>query len=109
MFDAVTELSPLNSKSEAYAALEATVNRLFTDEKIVIGNEAVISSARQNAELVRAISHLRLAIEACEMGVSQDAASSDIERALGAIAELDGISVTEEIVSDIFSKFCVGK
>jgi tRNA U34 5-carboxymethylaminomethyl modifying GTPase MnmE/TrmE len=39
----------------------------------------------------------------------QDAASSDIERALGAISELDGRSVCEEIVSDIFSKFCVGK
>ena len=108
-FDTVIEVSALAGAKDAYNSLLNAVSSLFTDEKIVIGNEAIISSARQNAELTRAISHLRLAIEALEMGISQDATSSDIERALGAIAELDGISVTEEIITDIFSKFCVGK
>ena len=49
------------------------------------------------------------AIEAYESGISTDAASSDVELALGAIAELDGRAVSEEVVADIFSKFCVGK
>ena len=52
---------------------------------------------------------LDFAEDSLNVGFSQDAASSDIERALGAISELDGRSVSEEIVSDIFSKFCVGK
>ena len=82
---------------------------MFCDEKIIIGQDAVISGARQHAALMRCVDFLSAAAEAMELGFSQDAASSDIERALGAISELDGRAVSEEIVSDIFSKFCVGK
>ncbi len=108
-FDAVIKISARNGESEAIEALSAAVNRLFIDEKIVIGQDAVISSARQHGALCRCLDFINAAIESLDMGFSQDAASSDIERALGAISELDGRAVSEEIVSDIFSKFCVGK
>ena len=58
---------------------------------------------------IRTLDFVNLAIDSLKMGFMQDAASGDIERALGAIAELDGRAVSEEVVSDIFSKFCVGK
>ncbi|MBR4835712.1 MAG: 50S ribosome-binding GTPase, partial [Clostridia bacterium] len=108
-FDEIIEISAKENETEAIEKLSATVNRLFTDERLTIGQDAVISSARQHAALARAIDFMSLAIESLSLGFSQDAASSDIERALGAISELDGRSVSEEIVSDIFSKFCVGK
>ena len=82
---------------------------MFTDERLAIGEDAVISSARQHGALSRCLDFLCAAVENLEIGFSQDAVSSDIERALGAISELDGRGVTEEIVADIFSKFCVGK
>ena len=108
-FDAVVKISAKCDEGEAISALSKLVNQLFTDEKIVIGQDAIISSARQHAALARCLDFLSAAAEAMELGFSQDAASSDIERALGAISELDGRAVSEEIVSDIFSKFCVGK
>ena len=108
-FDAVIKISARESADEAISALAKEVDRLFTDERIVIGRDAVIFSARQNAALKRCLDFLSAAIESLELGFSQDAASSDVERALGAISELDGRAVSEEIVSDIFSKFCVGK
>ena len=82
---------------------------MLTDEKIVLGQDAIISSARQHATLTRCLDHIQAAIESLEIGFAQDAVSGDVERAIGAISELDGRSVSEEIVSDIFSKFCVGK
>ena len=42
-------------------------------------------------------------------GFTQDIAGMDMETALMALGELDGRSVSEEIVGDIFSRFCVGK
>ena len=108
-FDAVIKISAKCDESNAISALSALVDKLFCDERLVIGQDAVISSARQHAALTRCIDFLSAAAEAMELGFSQDAASSDIERALGAISELDGRAVSEEIVSDIFSKFCVGK
>ena len=95
--------------SETISLLTETVDSLFTDEKIVIGTDPIISSARQHASLTRSLDFIRAATESLELGFSQDAVSTDVERALGAISELDGRAVSEEIVSDIFSKFCVGK
>ncbi|MBQ7326993.1 MAG: tRNA uridine-5-carboxymethylaminomethyl(34) synthesis GTPase MnmE [Clostridia bacterium] len=108
-FDEVIRISAKCGEAEAVQKLSETVNRLFTDEKIVIGQDAIISSARQHASLSRCLDFVRAAIESLDLGFMQDAASSDVERALGAISELDGRSVSEEIVSDIFSRFCVGK
>jgi tRNA modification GTPase len=109
IFDAIIEISAERGKENAITILSDTVSSLFTDEKISVGNEAVISSARQNASLTRALELVNSAISAYKAGFSADAASSDAERALGAIAELDGRAVSEEVVKDIFAKFCVGK
>ena len=109
IFDAIIEISAERGKEDAITELTDTVSSLFTDEKISVGNDAIISSARQNASLTRALELVNSAITAYRTGFSADAASSDAERALGAIAELDGRAVSEEVVKDIFAKFCVGK
>lgn len=94
---------------EVIARIGALTDSLFTDEKIQIGDGAVISSARQNASLTRASEAMAAAIENLTAGFPQDLVSGDVEQALEAISELDGRAVSEEIVADIFSKFCVGK
>ena len=98
-----------DSAEECLDQIREIVNQRFTDGSIKIGEDAVITSARQFAALHRAEEFIDYAYSALEMGISQDAISSDVERAIGALSELDGKSVSEEIVSDIFSKFCVGK
>lgn len=108
-FDAVIRISAKESEGDAIRLLTEVVNRMFTDERIVAGQDAIISSARQHATLTRCLDYLSCATESLELGFAQDAVSGDVERALGAISELDGRAVSEEIVSDIFSKFCVGK
>ena len=108
-FCEIIETSAKKKEGETLEELSSLVNRLFTDEKITLGRDAVISSARQHAALKRGLDFVILAIESLEMGFPQDAASGDVERALGAISELDGRAVSDEIVADIFSKFCVGK
>lgn len=108
-FENIIEIASEERSAETLEILTREVSRLFTDEKITIGEDAVISSARQNAALVKALSFLDTAAEALRIGLPQDAVSSDVELALGAIGELDGREVSEEVVGDIFSKFCVGK
>ena len=107
-FDSVIEISTQN-RDVAREKISDTINKLFTDEKIVVGSDAIVSSARHNAALTLAREHISYAIDAITCGLSQDMISSDIERALAIIAELDGVAVSDEVVSDIFSKFCVGK
>ena len=108
-FDATLEISADKEREYAIKTLSAKINSMFTDDKISVGSDAIIASTRQNAELSRTYEMLSHAIFAYESGISTDAASTDIEGALGAIAQLDGKAISDEVVSDIFSKFCVGK
>ena len=94
---------------ELIERLTKTTEDLFVDEKIKIGDSAILSSARQNSALKRAAELLNIAIKSLESGFSQDAVAGDIERTLAAVSELDGKAVNEEVVAEIFSKFCVGK
>ncbi len=103
------KISANESPAEAKARLTECITHLFINEKLSVGNDAIISTARQHASLLRARDLLSTAIEALDTGLPQDAVSSDIELALGAISELDGRAVSEEVVGDIFARFCVGK
>ena len=109
LFDKTITTSLKCGDTGAIEALSKAVSMLFTDEKIKVGNDAVVSSARHNAALTRALASVEAAINAYTLGVYTDAAASEVESALSAIAEIDGRAVSEEVVSDIFSKFCVGK
>ena len=57
----------------------------------------------------RALEAVRRALEGLEAGLTPDAVLTDAEEALEALGELTGRTAKEEIVSRIFSRFCVGK
>ncbi len=85
------------------------ISELFTDDKIRIGEDAIISDERQHASLTSAAESLTqgiLAIDACE---PEEIIAANIENALAEVASLDGRAVSEAVVADIFKKFCVGK
>ncbi len=108
-FDATLEISSLTDPDRAIKELGKIVEKLFTDDKISTSSDAVVASARQHAALCAALGFIDSAIGAYDIGISADAAASDIELALGAISEVDGRAVSDEVVADIFSRFCVGK
>ncbi len=109
IFDRVISASAKTGENKLISNLRESVEEMFLDGEITLGEDAIISTARQSAALLRGSELLGNAISALEAGFAQDAVAGDLERVLGAISELDGRAVSEEIVSDIFSRFCVGK
>lgn len=88
-------------------ALAAAVRaKAVTVEPHALGE--VVVGARQFAALSKARTHLQNAVCALD-GFTQDVAGLDMEQALGALEEVDGRTASEEIVNEIFSRFCVGK
>ncbi|MBR5011921.1 MAG: hypothetical protein IKY12_05115 [Clostridia bacterium] len=81
---------------------------MFIDEKIDTAADAIVTNAREFAALTEAIELITDAVQAAKM-LGADTAASDLERAIAVICELDGKAVSENVVSDIFSRFCVGK
>ena len=69
----------------------------------------LLTDARQEDAARRALEAVRRALEALESGITPDAVLTDAEEALDALGELTGRTAREEIVSRIFSRFCVGK
>ena len=70
---------------------------------------SLLTDQRQEDAARRALDALRRGRETLEGGLTPDAALTDVEEALDALGELTGRSAREEIVSGIFSRFCVGK
>lgn len=73
-----------------------------------IASGMIIANARQYAAVSRAKESLENALSAIK-SLTRDMAGLDLEQALGALCEADGREVSEQVVSTIFSKFCVGK
>lgn len=93
---------------EGIPKLEDAVGSLFPRGTTERYGE-LLTNARQAEATTRALEALKRAREALEMGVTPDALLTDVEEAMGALGELTGQSVREDITSRIFQRFCVGK
>ena len=99
----------LCAKEGDVRALIELIEALFIDEKLTLGESAIVASARQKASFDRAIELLNYAIASFEGGFATDVSATVVEEAIGALGEIDGRQVSEQIVGEIFSHFCVGK
>ena len=70
---------------------------------------ALITNARQAAALARAAERCEAALYAAQSGMTPDAVVMDAEGAITALGEITGETVTDAVVTRIFSDFCVGK
>lgn len=111
IFEYTADISAADEYNERNGVdkLKELINSLYIDGEIDYNSRAVLTNARQNASVSRALEYVRAAIRELESGFTSDTAGLDLEAALSELSELDGRRVTEEIVDSIFHRFCVGK
>ena len=68
-----------------------------------------VSDEREADILRRAVKNLESARETIQSNVGIDFVSIDLRTALELFGEITGESVTEDVINEIFSKFCIGK
>ena len=93
---------------EGKEELGRLIGRLFLEGGIDYAAPHIVNE-RQYSQIGRFITSLSSALSALDSGQTQDIACLDLEDALSALSELDGREVNDDIVGEIFSKFCVGK
>jgi tRNA modification GTPase len=83
----------------------------FAESAKIASNEtsAVVTSRRHQASLLHAKEGLESAIDSLKKKASNEFVAVDLRTALDALGEIIGEVTTEEILNDIFSKFCIGK
>jgi len=99
------EISAKNG--DGCAALDEWVRQQFSVEDT--SAEGLITSVQQSGRLTEGQRHIRRAIDALEQGFTPDMASLDITEAAAAVGEVTGQTVTDQMIEQIFSRFCVGK
>ncbi len=107
LFDRIMTTSA--ETGEGLDDLAEAIDGYFLAGKLDPATDPIVATARQHAALSRACEYLENAISALDIDMEEDLISSDVEAAMSALSEVDGRQVSEDIVSGIFSHFCVGK
>ena len=71
--------------------------------------EIVLTHSRHFEALTQAIKSCKAVVEGLKKGVSAEFTASDMRNCLNELATIVGTNVSEDILSAIFSKFCLGK
>jgi tRNA modification GTPase len=100
---------PISTKTgEGVKALAKRVQELFGTGQLK-PDGSIITNRRQAEALRRAGLHAKAAADALMHGITPDVAWIDVESACSALSEVTGRAVSEDILNQVFERFCVGK
>ena len=105
-FKYCVELSAKNS--EGIEDLEKVLNEMFIKNDIE-AEQGVIANERQKRCLENSLKSVNEALEALENGENLDAITVLLDESADYLLELTGERITESVVNEVFSRFCVGK
>ena len=69
----------------------------------------MLANERQRRCVANAYNHIAQALDGTQLGVTYDAINVMVDSALDELLSLTGKRVSDEVVNNIFSRFCVGK
>ncbi len=106
-FDGFDFVITLSAKEETgLEELHNAVRSLFASEAV---EGESLNNLRQKTAVAQALAGVESALSAFETGLGADMAGLDVSAAAEQLAQLTGESVKEQMIEDIFSRFCVGK
>ena len=89
--------------------LETAIQEMFFHGKISFNDEVYITNVRHKNALEETAKSLKMVINSIENGMPEDFFSIDLMNAYEELGSIIGESVGEDLVNEIFSKFCMGK
>lgn len=96
-------------KKEGIEKLEEEITKLFNLNEINLDNEIVITNARHKNLISKAIENVKKTKETMKNKMPLDIVAIFIKDILEDLANITGEIVTDDIIDEIFSKFCLGK
>ncbi len=89
--------------------LEDKVKSMFYDGEINFNEEIYITNIRHKTALTESLKSLMMVMESIESGMPEDFFSIDLMDAYAHLGSVIGEEVGEDLINEIFSKFCTGK
>lgn len=101
---------PISAKEETgVRELEEEMKAMFFGGDLTFNDQIYITNARHKEALKEAYESLSLVKNSIELGMPEDFFSIDLMNAYESLGRILGESVGEDLVNEIFSKFCMGK
>ena len=96
-------------EKEGLDAFTTLIKEKFFSGQISFDDEVTISSLRQKEALSSALQSMKMVQQSLEDDMPEDFYSIDLMNAYACLGEIIGEEVGEDLVNEIFSKFCMGK
>lgn len=104
------DILPFSAKNgQGLDYLEKMITNMFFTGQIMDSNEVFLTNARHIAALSDANESLKHVVESISMDMPEDFLSIDLMDAYESLGIIIGESVEEDLVNEIFAKFCTGK
>ena len=101
---------PISAKENTgITELENTIKEMFFHGEVSFNDEVYITNIRQKNSLQEALDSLNLVVQSIEDDMPEDFYSIDLMNAYESLGRMIGESVEDDLVNEIFSKFCMGK
>lgn len=85
------------------------ISKMFGKKEISMNDGVIITNIRHKNQIDKAINSVNEAIMSSEGGLPIDIISIPIKQILNDLSVITGEDVSEDIINEIFSKFCLGK
>ena len=103
----VVYISTINK--EGIDSLYDEMYKVYKFDENVVDNETIVSNERHKNHIRKALENVDVSIKTINDGVPIDIISTNIKEIIEELGKITGDSVTEDIINEIFSKFCLGK
>lgn len=91
------------------ADLENKISEMFLNGQVTFNDEVYITNIRHKNSLTEALNSLELVIESINNDMPEDFYSIDLMNAYEELGLIIGEAVEDDLMQEIFSKFCMGK
>ena len=105
--DNIIKISALNKTG--IDLLYEKISNMFNLNEINLDNDILITNIRHKNIISKSLDNVKKSKEALEMNLPIDIITIYIKNVLEDLGEITGEVVTEDIINEIFSKFCLGK
>lgn len=96
-------------KKEGIEELTKKISEMFQLDQIKLDGEATITNARHKNLIEKALKNTAEAIQSLKNDMPIDVIAFSIKEILEDLGSITGQSVSEDIINEIFAKFCLGK
>lgn len=86
-----------------------SIVKMFKMNEIDIGAETIVTNIRHKNQIHKAIESINRALEIVNSKMPIDIIAVEIKQTLEDLGNITGDNVSEDIINEIFSKFCLGK